>query len=155
MCAIFQSSRARAVVRRYGRPVRRQEDADLDTDVSAAIAGLLAALQFAGLMNEAWLVAGAIVIDWLSPSPCQLGTSRCGAWLDRTRLRPAYAMDSVSYNLGRALAPPLSILLISEFGFGYAFIVNSISFLLFAAVLQVAGRARANRKGARGSGMVS
>ena len=67
---------------------------------------------------------------------------------------PAYAMDSVSYNLGRALAPPLSILLISEFGFGYAFIVNSISFLLFAAVLQLAGKGCERSGNARGSGMV-
>ena len=108
--------------------------------VSAAIAGLLAALQFAGLMNEAWLVAGAIVIGlaFTFALPARNVTVRRLVGPDQTR--PGLCHGLCSYNLGRALAPPLSILLISEFGFGYAFIVNSISFLLFAAVLQVAGK---------------
>jgi len=108
--------------------------------VSAAIAGLLAGLQFAGLLNEAWLVVGAIVIGgaFTFALPARNVTVRRLVGPDQTR--PAYAMDSVSYNLGRALAPPLSILLIAEFGFGFAFLANSLSFLLFTVVLVLAGK---------------
>ena len=44
-------------------------------------------------------------------------------------------MDSVSYNLGRALAPVVSVLIFTTIGFGWAFLLNACSFLLFAAVL--------------------
>ena len=55
-------------------------------------------------------------------------------------IRPAFAMDSVSYNLGRAVAPPVSVLLVTTLGFGWAFAANAVSFLLFAGCLAVAGR---------------
>jgi len=45
------------------------------------------------------------------------------------------AMDSVSYNLGRALAPALSILIFTTVGFGLAFALNAGSFFLFTLVL--------------------
>ena len=108
--------------------------------VSAAIAGLLAGLQFAGLLNVAWLVVGAIVIGLAFTFALPARNVTVRRLVGPGQTRPAYAMDSVSYNLGRALAPPLSILLIAEFGFGYAFVANSISFLLFTAVLMIAGK---------------
>jgi hypothetical protein len=48
-------------------------------------------------------------------------------------------MDSVSYNLGRAIAPPVSVLLVLTLGFGWAFAANSASFLVFAVCLVLAG----------------
>ena len=50
-------------------------------------------------------------------------------------VKAAMAMDSVSYNLGRALAPVLSVAVIIVIGFGWAFEINAISFIVFAAVL--------------------
>ncbi len=56
-------------------------------------------------------------------------------------------MDSVCYNLGRAVAPPVSVLLVTTLGFGWAFAANAVSFLLFAGCLAVAGRGqRAERR---------
>ena len=108
--------------------------------VSAAIAGLLAGLQFAGLLNEAWLVVGAIVIGLAFTFALPARNVTVRRLVKPDQVRSAYAMDSVSYNLGRALAPPLSILLIAEFGFGYAFVANSISFLLFTVILMITGK---------------
>lgn len=44
-------------------------------------------------------------------------------------------MDSVSYNLGRALAPVVSVLIFTTIGFGWAFMLNACSFFLFTVVL--------------------
>ena len=44
-------------------------------------------------------------------------------------------MDSVSYNLGRALAPVLGVLVLATAGSGLAFAVNAASFGFFAVVL--------------------
>jgi predicted MFS family arabinose efflux permease len=49
-------------------------------------------------------------------------------------------MDSVSYNLGRAVAPPLSVVLVNTLGFGWAFAANALSFVVFAFCLVLAGR---------------
>ena len=108
--------------------------------VSSAIAGLLAFLQFAGWLNEAWLVTGAIAIGltFTFALPARNVTIRRLVKPDQTRA--AYAMDSVSYNLGRALAPPLSVGIITTIGFGYAFALNAVSFLLFTAVLAFVGQ---------------
>ncbi len=108
--------------------------------ISAVVAGLLAALEFAGRLDEAWLVIGAIVIGlaYTFALPARNVTVRRLVEPDQTRA--AFAMDSVSYNLGRALAPPLSVALIAAFGFGYAFAINSVSFLIFTAVLVPTGR---------------
>jgi predicted MFS family arabinose efflux permease len=55
---------------------------------------------------------------------------------DRTQaVKRAMAMDSVSYNLGRALAPAISILIFTTVGFGLAFALNAGSFFLFTLVL--------------------
>ena len=108
--------------------------------VSAAVAGLLACLEFTGHLNEAWLVTGAIVIGlaFTFALPARNVTVRRLVVPDQTRA--AFAMDSVSYNLGRALAPPVSVALIAAFGFGYAFAINAASFLIFAAVLVSTGK---------------
>jgi predicted MFS family arabinose efflux permease len=44
-------------------------------------------------------------------------------------------MDAVSYNLGRAIAPLISIAIAHWLGFGWAFAGNAISFFFFAMIL--------------------
>lgn len=108
--------------------------------ISAAVAGLLAGLEFAGLLDEAWLVTGAIAMGlaFTFALPARNVTVRRLVKPDQTRA--AFAMDSVSYNLGRALAPPLSVALIAACGFGYAFAINAVSFAIFIAVVVPAGK---------------
>jgi len=47
----------------------------------------------------------------------------------------AMAMNSVSYNSGRALAPILSVVVIATIGFKWAFAFNAMSFVIFAITL--------------------
>ena len=108
--------------------------------IAATAAGMMAALAFAGPLNTWWLGGGAIAsgLAFTFALPARNVTVR--RLVATKDIRPAFAMDSVSYNLGRAVAPPVSVLLVTTLGFGWAFAANAVSFLLFAGCLAVAGR---------------
>jgi len=50
-------------------------------------------------------------------------------------IKAAMAMNSVSYNAGRTLAPVLCVAVIASIGAGWAFALNAISFVVFAATI--------------------
>jgi MFS family permease len=111
--------------------------------VSAIFAAVLAILQFTGQLNKPWLVAGAIAsgLAFTFALPARNVTVR--RLVDPRQIRAAYAMDSVSYNIGRALAPPACVLLVATMGFGWAFAGNALSFGIFSVVLIFVGHGRA------------
>lgn len=99
---------------------------------SAAIAAVLATLQFRGVLTVPWLLAGALAIGLAftfalpAMSVVVAGFFSAGEGASRVlATKRALAMDSVSYNLGRALGPVLSVLVITIMGFGWAFAVNA------------------------------
>jgi MFS family permease len=106
---------------------------------AATLAGLMALLAFFGEMHTRWLGCGALVsgLAFTFALPARNVTVRRLVSADDAR--PAFAMDSVSYNLGRAVAPPVSVVLVTTLGFGWAFAANSLSFLIFAGCLVLAG----------------
>ena len=106
---------------------------------AATFAGLMAALAFAGDMHTRWLGCGALAsgLAFTFALPARNVTVR--RLVPAKDVRAAFAMDSVSYNLGRAIAPPISVVLVTVFGYGLAFAANSLSFLLFAGCLVLAG----------------
>jgi MFS family permease len=110
--------------------------------VAGLIAAALAYLEFTGMLNGWWLGAGALLSGFCFTFalPARNITVRRLVHDDEEQVRPAFAMDSVSYNLGRAVAPLMSIALVHWAGFGWAFLSNSVSFAIFTAVLWVVGR---------------
>jgi hypothetical protein len=55
--------------------------------------------------------------------------------------RPAFVLDSVSYNLGRALAPPLTVaIVVVTHGYGLPFAANAVTFVVFTVMLILAGK---------------
>lgn len=107
---------------------------------AAAFAAGMAALAYSGGMHTRWLGCGAIAsgLAFTFALPARNVTVR--RLVGPRDVRPAFAMDSVSYNLGRTVAPPLSVFLAGALGFGFAFAANSASFLVFAGCLLLAGR---------------
>jgi MFS family permease len=110
---------------------------------STAIATTLAALKFSGALTINWLLACALAIGlaFTFALPA-MSVMVAGIFSDdenepeRTQaVKRAMAMDSVSYNLGRALAPVVGILIFTTVGFGLAFALNAGSFFLFTLVL--------------------
>lgn len=117
----------------------------LTTQLAAAgFAGLLAVLLSTGSLSTGpigvwWLGLGAIAsgLAFTFSLPARNVTVR--RLVPERDIRPAFAMDSVSYNLGRAAAPPVSVLIVTALGFRWAFAANAASFLVFAACLTLAG----------------
>ena len=106
---------------------------------AAAFAALMAALAFAGPINTWWLGCGAIAsgLAFTFSLPARNVTVR--RLVPAEDIRPAFAMDSVSYNMGRAVAPPISVLLVTTLGYGWAFAGNAVSFLVFVGCMLLAG----------------
>jgi MFS family permease len=107
------------------------------TQVTSALISLtLAAFALSGALTESWLITGAILggLTFTFALPARNVTVQ--RLVDEKQTRAAYVMDAVSYNLGRALGP-LVTLLIGDAGISYAwaFAANAGSFIAFAAVL--------------------
>ena len=103
--------------------------------LSALTAGTLGVLQFTGRLTEPGLIAGALAIGFFFTFALPARTVTVRALVPEDKVKAAMAMDSVSYNLGRALAPVLSVVVIIVIGFGWAFEINALSFIAFSAVL--------------------
>jgi MFS family permease len=81
---------------------------------AAAFAALMAGLTFAGDMHTRWLGCGAIASGFAFTFALPARNVTVRRLVPAKDVRPAFAMDSVSYNLGRAVAPPICVLLVSS-----------------------------------------
>ncbi|MBO0814150.1 MAG: MFS transporter [Actinobacteria bacterium] len=106
--------------------------------VAGLISALLALGEFRGALTEWSLVCGALAsgLAFTFALPARNVTVRRLVSAEETR--PAYVMDAVSYNLGRAVAPPLSVVLVMSLGYGWAFAGNAATFVLFTLALMLA-----------------
>jgi MFS family permease len=106
--------------------------------ISAGVAASLAACDFAGLLNAWALVAGAIISGLAFTFALPARNITVQRLVRADRLQPAYAMDSVSYNLGRALGPVMTMAIdLLHISFAWAFVANAASFIVFSAILWV------------------
>jgi len=115
----------------------------IGTQVMAClVAAALSYLVFTGVLTSGLLELGALLsgLCFTFALPARNITVRRLVNDDEVKVRPAFAMDSVSYNLGRMVAPAMSIALVHWVGFGWAFVGNSVSFAVFIAVLLAVGR---------------
>ena len=101
--------------------------------VSALVAAGLAVLQAAGHLSAPALTAGALVLGLAFTFGLPVQTALVPRLAPDTEA--AMAMNSVSYNAGRALAPILCVAVIAFTGFTWAFALNAVSFAVFAATL--------------------
>ena len=117
--------------------------------LSAAIAAALAGLQLSGSLTETQLTLGALGIGLafafalpvqtaMVPSLVPENETKAAIEPNAVRedeIKAAMAMNSVSYNAGRTLAPVLCVVVIASIGAGWAFALNAISFVVFAATI--------------------
>jgi MFS family permease len=108
--------------------------------VAAMFSGLMAGMVFYGPFSAWWLACGAVLsgLAFTFALPARNVTVR--RLVSAEKIEAAFALDSVSYNLGRATAPPISVLLVMTLGFGWAFAANAISFLAFSGCLMLLGK---------------
>jgi predicted MFS family arabinose efflux permease len=104
--------------------------------VSAVVAAMLAGLDFGGLLN-AWVLGfGAMITGLAFTFALPARNVTVQRLVSPDKLKPAYAMDTVSYNLGRALAPLVTITLaLAGVTLAWAFAANAVSFIAFGVIL--------------------
>ena len=102
---------------------------------SAVVATAMAALEAAGKLGERPLVAGAFLLGLAFTFALPVQTALIPALVDESETEAAMAMNSVSYNAGRALAPALCVVVILAMGFTWVFALNAISFVVFGITL--------------------
>lgn len=111
------------------------------TQIASAItAAMLAALDFAGLLTVRVLVLGALItgLSFTFALPARNVTVQ--RLVPASKLKPAYALDSVSYNLGRAVAPIVTVVMaLTGVTFAWAFALNAASFVAFGVILRRVG----------------
>ena len=103
--------------------------------LSAGIASLLAALQFSGSLTESSLVLCALGIGLAFTFALPVQTAMVPRLVPEADTKAAMAMNSVSYNAGRTLAPVLCVAVVANMGAGWAFALNSMSFVIFAVTV--------------------
>jgi MFS family permease len=103
---------------------------------SAGVAATLAGVDLAGLLHTWVLVAGAIVSGLAFTFALPARNVTVQRLVSADKLKPAFAMDSVSYNLGRTLGPILTMAMsLLGISFAWAFAANSVSFIAFSGIL--------------------
>lgn len=119
---------------------------------SACVAASMAWLQVMGMLNDRLLIVGALGLGLAFTFALPVQVAMVPRLVSEQDTEAALAMNSVSYNAGRAVAPVLCIVVISTIGFGWVFALNAISFLFFSVSLakvhpltdrKPSGRARA------------
>ncbi|HEX9766609.1 MAG TPA: MFS transporter [Nitriliruptorales bacterium] len=103
--------------------------------VSATVAGALAALTATGHLDQ-WvlLVASALMglsIAFMAPAILSL----VPLLVSSDDLEPAVSLNSVSFNLGRAIGPVLGAAVLASLGAAWAFGLNSVTFVVFVLLL--------------------
>lgn len=102
---------------------------------SMLIALALMVLQFTRALTIGSLFAGALAIGFAFTFALPALSVTVAALVPKAETKRALAMDSVSYNLGRALAPVAGVLILTTIGGGWAFALNAVSFAFFTGVL--------------------
>ena len=110
----------------------------LATQVASAVtAATLAGLDFVGLLNVNALVMGAIITGLAFTFALPARNVTVQRLVPAGKLKPAFALDSVSYNLGRATAPVVTMIMsLTDISLAWAFAANAMSFVAFSLMLR-------------------
>jgi MFS family permease len=103
---------------------------------SALIAVLMVGLHLAGMLGVGWLIAGALGLGFAFSLALPVQTALVPALVRDEDAADAVKMNSVSYNVGRALAPALCVPVIIFIGPDLIFGLNAISFVIFVFILR-------------------
>jgi MFS family permease len=102
---------------------------------AAVLAATLAVLAWSGLA-EAWVVIlFALGLGVTSATSIPSQQALIASLVDRRDLPTAVALNSMTYNLARAVGPVLGAVSVEYLGIPASFLLNSLSYLVFVAAL--------------------
>jgi MFS family permease len=102
---------------------------------AAAVGGLLALLTIADLVTPALVVGAALLLGLALAFMVPALQALVPLLVADEDLDIAVSLNSVSFNLARAVGPVLGALVVERAGFGVAFALNAASFLAFVGAL--------------------
>jgi MFS family permease len=102
---------------------------------AAAVGGLLAVLTIAELVTPAIVVGAALLLGLALAFMVPALQALVPLLVADEDLDAAVSLNSVSFNLARAVGPVLGALVVERAGFGVAFALNAASFLAFVGAL--------------------
>ena len=113
--------------------------------VATALTGTLAVLMWAGLAQVWTVMLFAVGLGVVAAFATPASFSLIGGLVRREDLGSAVALNSMTYNLARAIGPLLAAVTIEQLGIAAAFGINSVSYLaLFVGALVVHPATRAH-----------
>jgi MFS family permease len=104
--------------------------------ISAVVAATLAGFGLSGALNTLGLALGAVVSGLAFTFALPARNVTVQRLVPEDKLKPAFSMDTVSYNLGRALAPLVIVGMgVNGINLAWAFAANALSFIVFSLIL--------------------
>jgi MFS family permease len=116
--------------------------------LAAGATAVLAWVTWRGAATTTIVIAFATLLGIFAAFSQPAQMALVGSLVAEEELPQAVALNSVTYNLARAVGPLAAAGVIAAFGLGVAFAVNALSFLLFVATL-LAIRTRPTRRAVR------
>ena len=120
--------------------------------VSAALSGILAGLAWGGLAKVWVVIVFALGLGVMSAFSAPVSMALVGGLVPFEQLGSAVALNSMTFNLARAIGPVLAGVSVSTLGIPASFAINSASYLLLVLgvlVVQPAEQIRASRSETR------
>ncbi|HEY3543061.1 MAG TPA: MFS transporter [Gaiellaceae bacterium] len=105
--------------------------------VATAVSGTLAALTWAGDVSVALVIACAVCLGVSSAFSAPASQALIGDLVPRRDLQSAVALNSMTFNLARAIGPTLAGLSVDKLGYASSFAINAGSYLVLALGLLV------------------
>jgi MFS family permease len=115
---------------------------------STLLSGSLAILAWAGLARVPVVIAFALALGVMSAFSAPASQALIGDLVPRHELQSAVALNSMTFNLARAVGPALAAVSVRTLGIPASFAINSASYLLLVAgvlAVRAAPRPRASR----------
>jgi len=115
---------------------------------ATSLSAVLAALAWAGLARVWVVMACAVGLGVVSAFAAPASQALIGDLVPRAELQSAVALNSMTYNLARAVGPALAALSVRKLGVPASFAINSGSYMVLVAgvlVVRTAPRRRASR----------
>ena len=116
--------------------------------VATSLSAVLGALAWAGLARVWVVMACAVRLGVVSAFAAPASQALIGDLVPRAELQSAVALNSMTYNLARAVGPALAALSVRKLGVPASFAINSGSYMVLVAgvlVVRTAPRRRASR----------
>jgi MFS family permease len=116
--------------------------------VAISLSATLAGLALAGLARVWVVMACALGLGVVSAFAAPASQALIGDLVPRSDLQSAVALNSMTYNLARAVGPALAALSVRKLGIPASFAINSASYLVLVGgvlVVRTAARRRATR----------